>query len=464
MCGAHQRGQRLRAVIAAFAAATVACRGAPGLTLESVQPRTVIDHQTVPLTIWGTFQTPMVANLDHPDASTLQPYEVELSVGGHAVTSIAGAFRDTRTLSALLPAGLPQGTYRVRVVDPYGRDAALEDALVVTSQAGGGSCSGVGSGCTFDFECCSNQCASTCQPGAGGCAAVDAPCTADFGCCSGTCSGGKCVGWGVPCLTAGEPAVLDLQCCSRLRDSDGRCRAYPLCRPRGEPCFSDAQCCGQSCKGGYCEGLQWCLAAFEPCTNDGDCCSGECDPDSFGFRVCLPIGGCRMSGPISTTEGTLNEFGEICASAADCCSALCAPDASGVLRCRKQGDPRYNAPSRVCLPEGELCNTDTDCCSGEKCIQPPSFPGASYSPPRRCLNTTGTLCRADGQSCAEPSQCCGTICVLHPDQTYRCGPPPGSDAGACIPSGGGCTRDPDCCAGTVCAPDGVGGLSCRVIP
>jgi hypothetical protein len=464
MYGAHHKGQSLRAIIAALAAATIACRAAPGPALDAIEPRMVFDHETVELTIRGTFQVPVTVNLDYPSASTVEPYEVDFSSRGEMVLSVAGAFRDPRTLSALLPAGLPPGTYRVRVVDPWGRDAALEDALIVTGRTGTvGSCSAIGSGCASASECCSNQCAATCQPGGGGCGAMDAPCTADFGCCSGTCSLGKCIGSGTPCLTAGEPAGSDLQCCSRLRDADGRCRAHPLCRPRGEPCSSGAECCSQYCENGYCKGLLWCLATFEPCVNNSDCCSGECDPDSFGFRVCIAIGGCRTSGPIRTPTGALNEFGEICASSADCCSALCAPDSTGAMRCKKQGDPRSSALPPVCLPEGELCNSNSQCCSGAKCIQPVAAPpDAGYALPIRCMNTSSTVCRSDGLSCVEPSQCCSTICVLHPDQTYRCGTP-GVDAGTCIPPSGGCTRDLDCCAGALCAPEGEGRLSCRVI-
>ena len=466
MRGAHRRGQVLRAIIAALAAATIACRAAPAPTLESVEPHMVFDHETVDLTIRGTFQAPVTVNLDSPNASTLHPYGVELSNGGQAVMSIAGAFRDPHALSALLPAGLPPGTYRVRVVDPWGRDAALEDALIVMGRAAFvGSCHAIGSGCASAFECCSNQCIGTCQPGGGGCAAADAPCTADYGCCSGTCSLGKCIGSGVPCLTTGEPAGTDSQCCSRLRDSEGRCRQHPLCRPRGEPCISGAQCCSQYCENGYCKGLLWCLATFEPCENNSDCCSGECDPDSFGFRTCIAIGGCRTSGPIVTPQGALNEFGEICASSADCCSTLCAPDSTGALRCKKQGDPRYTGSTGgVCLPEGELCGTNQDCCGGTKCSRPPAPPDAGYALPNRCLSTSGTGCRSDGDFCLEPSQCCSAICVLHPDQTYRCGAPPGVDAGTCLPPDGGCTRDLDCCVGAVCAPEGEGRLSCRVIP
>jgi hypothetical protein len=332
-----------------------------------------------------------------------------------------------------------------------------------------GSCVSFGSPCSLGVECCSNACSVVCQSGGGGCLGHDAPCTADFACCSGTCSSGKCVGTGAACLAAGETATSDSQCCSGLRDGQNACRVNPLCRSRGEPCSSELQCCGQTCRSGYCQPLPWCLATFEPCETDIECCTGLCDRNSFGFKVCLPIGGCRASGPVSTPKAQLNEFGEICAAGSDCCSERCQPDAEGVLRCRKQGDPRSSASPRVCLPEGELCETDSECCVG-KCDRPPTPPGASFAIPKRCLTGGGAPCRSAGAGCADPSQCCSGLCVLHPDDQYRCGAPPSgadagtpADGGSCVPRGGACTNDRDCCSDVYCTPNGTGGLSCQAV-
>jgi hypothetical protein len=128
----------VRPIIAALAAVTVACRAAPGPALESVNPGVVFDDQSIEVAIRGTFLAPVTANLDRPGASTLAPYEVELSMGGQVVTRVDGAFRDRRTLSALLPAGMPPGVYRLRVMDPWGKDAALDDALVVARRTANG--------------------------------------------------------------------------------------------------------------------------------------------------------------------------------------------------------------------------------------------------------------------------------------------------------------------------------------
>ena len=114
----------------------MACRAAPGPLVESVDPGVVFDDESAQLAIRGAFQVPVEASLDNPPASTLEAYEVELSTSGQLVTSVPAAFTDWRTLAALLPAGMPQGTYRVRVIDPWGKDAALESALVVVARSG----------------------------------------------------------------------------------------------------------------------------------------------------------------------------------------------------------------------------------------------------------------------------------------------------------------------------------------
>lgn len=125
----------------------------------------------------------------------------------------------------------------------------------------------------------------------------------------------------------------------------------------------------------------------------------------------------------------------------------------------------------MCLPEGELCETDSECCVGI-CVRPPAPPGAMFAYPKRCLTGSGGACRPDGASCVDKSQCCNGICVLHSDQQYHCGPaypdggaPPdggmGPDGGAgCVPSGGACTTGSDCCSQNTCVPTGAGGLVC----
>lgn len=262
-----------------------------------------------------------------------------------------------------------------------------------------------------------------------------------------------------------------------------------LCRPRGEPCSSGGNCCGLVCSTGYCAALNWCLPTFEPCETDIECCSGKCERDVSGFKRCLPIGGCRTSGPVLTTKGPLNQFGEICRGNHDCCSSSCQTDTEGVARCKKRGDPTSSATNPVCLPEGELCETDQECCAAAdggapRCDRPPAPPGETAYP-KRCL-TGGTACRPNGAQCADPTQCCGGTCQLHPDLIFRCGvPPPPPDGGPRLPDGGappdaglqldggsnctgyglGCTTSRDCCQGQglQCVPDGSGGLVCGFI-
>lgn len=347
--------------------------------------------------------------------------------------------------------------------------------------AASGGCTAMGAACSLPVDCCSNRCSATCQAGSGGCQGANQPCTADFACCSGTCTNELCVGTGSPCRVGGDSCSTDSQCCSSLCDpGTGKCRVLSVCRPAGEPCAAASSCCALTCASAYCANLRWCLPTFEPCETDIECCSGKCDRDPGGFKRCLAIGGCRTSGPVSTPKGALNDFGEICTAGYECCSSLCEPDADGVRRCKKRGDPRAGASLRVCLPQGELCETDPECCLPDggqpRCERPPAPPNESAYP-KRCLLFGETTCRPDGRPCVDPTQCCSGRCTLHPDQTYRCGVPPPSadagpqpdagppgDAGACVSSGNACTADRDCCAGMRCVPDGRGGLVCLVIP
>jgi hypothetical protein len=127
----------VRWIVAALGLVTAACRAGPGPVLESIDPWIVFQDRSTPVAIRGIFQAPVSANLDRPGVSDLKPYELELSTGGRVVTSMSAEFRERRTLWAVLPAGMPQGTYRARVVDPWGKEAALESALVVVAARAG---------------------------------------------------------------------------------------------------------------------------------------------------------------------------------------------------------------------------------------------------------------------------------------------------------------------------------------
>jgi hypothetical protein len=223
------------------------------------------------------------------------------------------------------------------------------------------------------------------------------------------------------------------------------------------------------CTGGYCSTVLYCRPTFEACDNDGECCTFRCDRTGTGPQRCLPIGGCRTSGYHQTTRGgdISNEWGELCTRNEECCSDRCEADPEGILRCRKRmGHPGQNEPEPVCLPAGELCENDAHCC-GRRCLQLREDPPVGPQFPKRCSDldcdpsSDPMCCFAAGEECADPSECCGGVCLLHPDGAYRCGPPPPIDTPdggipyMCVPRGGDCTTDADCCDMLPCIPVGA---------
>ena len=236
----------------------------------------------------------------------------------------------------------------------------------------------------------------------------------------------------------------------------------PLCRPAGEPCSGSSQCCSLFCgTGGYCESPSWCKPVFEPCETELDCCSYRCTRDAAGFKRCEPIGGCRPSGPVETPLNEVNYFGEVCNSNDQCCSGKCGTDAEGRARCEKLGYPLCGQPTpQVCLPAGELCETECECCGDLKCDK--TRPDDMFGPfPKRCTSGDGGggMCVADGGLCTDPGECCNGICDLHSDGEFRCGPDGG---GTCVMNGSSCTTNSDCCMGLSCIPVGAD-LVCGVV-
>ena len=255
------------------------------------------------------------------------------------------------------------------------------------------------------------------------------PCQNDFNCCSDSCSSGACDGEGDSCRGAGSQCDTDSECCSsRCGQDAGTCDRLPHCRSAGEACSGNGQCCSLGCAEGYCAAMGWCRPAFEPCTGDDmECCSGRCADDEFGFLRCLPIGGCRPSGPVLTFQGASNTFGEICQSGCDCCSNVCGPDERGVNRCQNLGDTACGAAGQVQLENGEICETQCQCLSGI-CDEPPP-PDSGGQLPKRCLEApiTAGSCRGPGEACVDPSECCDGLCLPDTDACgFTCG---GGEAG-----------------------------------
>jgi hypothetical protein len=196
------------------------------------------------------------------------------------------------------------------------------------------------------------------------------------------CTNGACCMYeGLSCGNSGE-------CCAGLTCKNYAC--WPACQPPGDVCGPQIYCCN----GGSCRNNTCCTEGALPCQNDGDCCSGNCatSPDG-GAKTCVPA--CKTDR-------------EQCTDASECCNGFCR---DGL--CASQG----------CYDPGELCDADTDCCTGKcgpdgKCQK---ANGADCGSNDECLS--GTCCRGKcyggvcescyhyGESCSSTSQCCsGLVC------------------------------------------------------
>ncbi|MBX3126303.1 MAG: hypothetical protein KF718_06280 [Polyangiaceae bacterium] len=100
--------------------------------------------------------------------------------------------------------------------------------------------------------------------------------------------------------------------------------------------------------------------------------------------------------------------------------------ADGAQRC---------GPPIECLPLGELCADDAQCCkqAGKtRCREHP--PGSG---PKRCHPDPLPPCASGAAECVLPTACCSGFCLPAPDG-YQC-------AARCAPDGAPCTLRDDCC-------------------
>jgi hypothetical protein len=158
------------------------------------------------------------------------------------------------------------------------------------------------------------------------------------------------------------------------------------------------------------------------CQKDGDCCGG--DPSSG-----LPGAG----------------------------NGSCQLDASGKIGiCINP----MNGGNNACNPEGNVCHyladqnyacssssARSDCCGPDT----PKFTMCKLDGlgVPRCLGVGD--CKAAGDACASAADCCNQApCVPDATGALHCLPPPSGGGPNCVPSGGGCTINGDCCPGGIC--------------
>jgi hypothetical protein len=246
-------------------------------------------------------------------------------------------------------------------------------------------------------------------------------------------------------------------CCSSLCRNGVCAKAY-YCQPNGDICHWNAECCGNVCSvndGGVGRCLKitgsgggGCTQEGNPCTDGAGCCSRTCFDPGSGARVCLPAGGCRLTGTSCDNDDA-------------CCGGGVNPN--GTVRCsngRCDNGQACNGVGNICsrayLPDGgiRMINAPTNCCNGgpgngldvcklDSSGIPRCFGGYSSQCP---TGYTGQApcCIAADEPCQLSGQCCDGRLCLPVDGGYRCTAP------TCTRLGDACTMDSECCAGTFC--------------
>ncbi len=263
-------------------------------------------------------------------------------------------------------------------------------------------------------------------------------CAAASDCCNGQCVSGRCAVLS-ECDPAGEACDTSGECCSRACADDGTgftsCQFLGGCRPFGELCRADSDCCNDAATTtpGVCERID--TGDCSPACASGEICnSGVCVAEADAIGRCANPPSCAPAGEICGVGGSSMGTNECCPGNPDG-REFCVPSAAGVHRCL------FGFP--MCLPDGRMCTSDDECCTGV-CMD--GTCGASST----MDGGTTPMCLADGAVCATPDQCCSGICTdADGDGVLTCNE-------MCVADGGSCTTSADCCSGN-CRTDGTCG-------
>jgi hypothetical protein len=169
------------------------------------------------------------------------------------------------------------------------------------------------------------------------------------------------------------------------------------------------------------------------CTKEGDCCTTTSISGTDYPMACSRIGFCQL------TEADCRGESSTCATADQCCSGNC--DATG--RCSAcsvtEGSPCTDA--RNCCG-GYVCGTDSQCHASSVGDTGPS-PGAACKVSGECVSG---YCAMDGGLVGVCESAAMGMCT--PLGMPGANPCPGLEAGTtvCVPNGGLCVSQDDCCA------------------
>jgi len=190
-----------------------------------------------------------------------------------------------------------------------------------------------------------------------------------------------------------------------------------------------------------------CLNVSEPCINDEECCEGICQFSPWPVypprKVCGPKPDTPPTAPPPTTPEQCLPEHQRCTFDQDCCEGLVCSAIHWLPHvCTYKKDMTPTEPTlptapfpttpEQCLPEGEHCRIDQDCCEGMVCYTSP----IKIYPPIK-------LCKYKDVIPTEP-----TLPTLPPPTTPE----------QCLTEGQMCRIDQDCCEGMICSAMGWGNL------
>jgi hypothetical protein len=338
-----------------------------------------------------------------------------------------------------------------------------------------GTCVGAGVPCEATRPCCSGTCNGSVCTTSTFCKGSGGSCTANTDCCLNNCSNGSC--GSTACINTGGACNGNSDCCTQI--CNGTCQALPTtggntCKVLGEACGARSECCSTNCQGGVCVRAYYCQANGDVCTAGSQCCGGVCSSDGGTAGRCLNItggggGGCTQEGnPCSGNTVADGGF----ATGGGCCSRICFDPGSGAPVC---------LPAGGCRLTGTFCNSNQSCCGGG--TNPNGSVVCQGAPAGRCDN--GTACNPVGNICGAPQSlpdggtfkinasqdCCDgkkEVCKSDSSGIPRCFGggsttcPTGftGQAGCCIATGSECQFKDQCCGGAPCLPGSDGKLRC----
>lgn len=185
----------------------------------------------------------------------------------------------------------------------------------------------------------------------------------------------------------------------------------PACGGTGALCNANSDCCTKA--GLSCEGFGMCCApglagSQVICGADSDCCSGHCGTASDGVqqaccseshRACYEDGDCCYG--LTCNQGLGVGGTTCCAAIGSKCgpSAECCPGTKCGTGCVSLGGGGCAVtPNLCCIPAGQGCLTDSDCC------EPEGSGGGTQCYGLVCCFSIGSPCKTD-------DECCGGTCT-----------------------------------------------------